>query len=849
MASHIPKRKFYMTSQTALFAAIEDGAFRAIEYDLPETPLGWSLALGAAVVVVTLGVAVYLKDTRELRPFWRVWLLVLRLAVLAGLVVVAVNPQERTQQLAYRPSQVAVIADRSLSMQFPETQPAGASEGSAPTSNDATPNRTRAEAIKELLAKTKLIETLRKDHAVSVYSFDSTLNGPHHVFRSNDPRAARMNAVTPGALKTEAAQTPNDGASKDGAKPAETGPDWDELLRPVGVETRLGESLVDLIRQAGGKSLSGIIVLSDGGANAGVDPQSAIELARTSKVRLVTVGVGSILQPVNLQVAGIQAPSDVHVGDAFEFTTFVQGQGFKGRRAVVELLTKPEDVQGEPTLLESREVDLLEDGVPVKVTFERTPTEAGKFEYFIRTKPTARANELSLADNERRKAINVVDRKTKVLLVAGGPMRDYQFVRNMLFRHSAIDTHLWLQSSDASAAVSQESDKLLSSFPDSKEKLFEYDVLLGFDPDWRRLSSEQISLVHEWVYSQAAGLFIVAGDVHSPETASAKELDKIRELYPVVLNSLILDAPNDSRTAQAWPIEFTREGREIGFLQITDDPVGSVEVWKSFGGFYGCYPSNGAKAGATVYAHYSDPRNQSSHGQPILLASQYYGGGRVLYLGSAEMWRLRAVDEDHYDRFWTKAIREVGQARLKRGNTRGTLLLERNQYVLGQTVRVRAQLLDPQFNPVTDDSVSLDVFDPDGRPLIPSLKMQHDSNRAGQHVGSFRVGKPGTWRVELPISQSNDRVIEKLDVVLPNLETDNARQNSQLLRLMAEETGGGYFTLAEAETEVPKKLPNMGEEFQIDQQLKTLWDRQQLLWLLVGLLGVEWLTRKLLKLA
>ena len=51
--------------QIALLAAIEDGAFRAIEYDLPETPLGWSLAFVVALLVVTLGVAVYLKDTRE----------------------------------------------------------------------------------------------------------------------------------------------------------------------------------------------------------------------------------------------------------------------------------------------------------------------------------------------------------------------------------------------------------------------------------------------------------------------------------------------------------------------------------------------------------------------------------------------------------------------------------------------------------------------------------------------------------------------------------------------------------------------------------------------------------------
>ena len=826
------------SAMTALLAAPERSAL-PIEYDLPESSFGWICLIGGLLLVVVIGVYVYLRDTADLSVFWRGWLLLLRLGVLAGLVVVAINPQERTQQIAYRPSQVAILVDRSLSMQFPETQPAGSA--GTPAATGAPANRSRAEAIQELLEKSDLIATLRQNHAVSVYSFDSTLNGPHHTFRSNDPRALRATAVTP-----KADEAPGSGVAK---QPDDAGPDWAELVRPVGVETRLGESLVDLIRQTSGRSMSGIVVISDGGANAGVDPQTAIDLARTSKLRLVTVGVGSIVQPVNLQISGLQTPSDVHIGDAFELTAFIQSQGFAGKRAVVELLAKPENVPGDPTLIESREVDVAEDGVPQKVTFERLPNEPGTFEYFVRTRPTARTTELSEADNERRKAINVVDRKTKVLIVAGGPMRDYHFVRNMLFRHSAIDTDIWLQSSDPSAAVSQESDKLLTSFPDTKEKLFEYDVLLAFDPDWSRLKVEQFELIHEWVFAQSAGLFLVAGEVFSPETAASTKLEKMRELYPVVMNSLVLDSGNDQRAPQAWPFEFTREGREAGFLQITDDPVTSAEVWKNFSGFYGCYPSQGVKAGATVYAHFSDPRAQSGAGQPVLLASQYYGSGRVLYLGSGEMWRLRALDEDHYDRFWTKAVREVGQARLKRGNNRGTILMERNQYVLGQTVRVRAQVLDPQFNAVTDDSVTLDVFDPTGKPLLPPLKLQPDSTRAGQHVGSFRVSQPGTWRVELAIPQSNDRSIEKLDVVLPNLETDNARQNAQLLRLMGEDTSGGYFTLAEAAVEVPKKLPNQGEEFQIDQQLKTLWDRQWVLYVLVGLLAVEWLTRKLLKLA
>lgn len=824
-----------LLSQFTLLAVESTGAFRAIEYDLPETPVEWMVCLGALSLLLILGVRVYLRDTAELNRFWRYFLLLLRLSVLAGLVAVALNPQERTQKLAYRPSQVAVLVDRSLSMKFPENQvgPNDSAEesGSASSADDA---RSRADAVAELLGQSGMLEELRKNHAVSVYSFDSALNGPHAALRSQDPRAI---------VKSAAPSTGGEATS------AEETIDWDQIVEPIGLETRLGESLLELIRSISGNSLSGIVVVTDGASNSGIDPGKAVEAAKELKARLITVGVGSTRQPVNIQIASVQAPSDVHVGDAFEISAFVQAQGLAGQNAIVELLGRPEDSEGDASKLGTKEIVLADDGLPVRVSFEQLENVAGTWEYFIRVRSDQKIIELSEGDNERRKSISVVDRKTRVLVVAGGPMRDYQFVRNMLYRHSAIQTDVWLQTADAAGAVSQEANKILTSFPESKEELFDYDVIVGFDPDWNRLSPEQINLVSEWVFAQAGGLVVVAGDVYSSSVASDAKLEKIRELYPIVLNRFVSDSGGSRTVIQSWPFEFTREGREAGFLQITDEQVSSAEVWKEFQGVYSAYPTSGAKAGATVYAYFSDPRTQSASGLPVLLASQYYGAGRVIYLGSPEMWRMRSIDEVYYDRFWTKSIREAGQARLKRGNNRGTLLLERNQFVLGQTVRVRAQLTDPQFDPLMAESVLAEIFDPNGRPMIPPVRLQRDSNRTGQFVGSFRVSSPGVWRIDVPIPQSGDQLSEKIDVVLPNLETDNARQNAQLLRLIAEDTGGAYFPLSEAAAEVPKRLPNRGEEFQIDQQLKTLWDREWLMYLLIGLLSIEWLTRKLLKLA
>jgi hypothetical protein len=220
-----------------------------------------------------------------------------------------------------------------------------------------------------------------------------------------------------------------------------------------------------------------------------------------------------------------------------------------------------------------------------------------------------------------------------------------------------------------------------------------------------------------------------------------------------------------------------------------------------------------------------------------------------MYLGSSEIWRLRTVGEEYYDRFWTKTIREVSQGRLKRGTSRGMVMLERDQYVLGQTVRLRVSLLDPQLEPFVADSVAAEVFDPTGRPLAPARRLLRDENRPGQFVGDFRAARPGTYRIEVPVPESTDQLVSKIDVVVPNLESDNPRQNARLLSDLVRDTGGRYLSLDEAEAELPALLPNQGEEFLVDERLRTLWDRQWVLLLLVGLLGMEWLTRKLLKLA
>lgn len=863
------------------------------QWDWPETPAGWALLLLLGPVAMAWAVFWYRRDSRELSPIWRVIFTSLRIIVLAGLVVIALNPEERIDQLAIKPSRVALLVDTSLSMRHPAADPLPTDSISTGTGLATAAERngpvgihpsqiTRATAAEQLLHEQGLVRALRRDHEVSLFTFDSALIGPTQVWLPLAANQADGTLGAPATAATDTAQSPSPAATAAGTSnpttsnppSANTLPDqpspagqgtgtgagtsagWSEALQPRGLETRLGEALGEALREVGGRTLSGIVLISDGSANAGLAVESLLDRAAKSGTRVFTVGIGGTSEPINLQVLDLQAPTEVQVGDPYEITAFIAGQGLAGQLANVELLSETEDRQGPATLIAEQQVTLAVDGGPTEVQFVQKATATGTARFLVRVSGPRGLVEASQDDNESAFAVRALERPLRVLLVAGGPTREYQFVRNLLYRHKSVEVDVYLQT--AAIGTSQESRELLFEFPADRESLFGYDVLIAFDPDWKAIPADRLQNLADWVSNEAGGLIAVAGDVYTQQLAatldaglsgnaksSADPLVIVRELYPVVLNSYLAELRFDQESSQPWPLGFTAESATAGFLQLTDDAVSSLTRWKEFAGFYRCYPTISAKAGAVVYARFTDPRAQDS----IVLASQFYGQGRTLYLGSGELWRLRAVNEDDYDRFWIKAIREFGQGRLKRGTRRGRLLVDSQRATLGQNLRLRARLLDSQFQPLAMDSVPLEVIDPNGRIVGSARRLLRDPDRPGEYQADLRLASAGLYRIELPIPESREKLAEEVRVVPPRLEDEDLRQNVKLLNEIARQTGGRYFTLAEAAKELPELLTSRQESILVPESLQTIWDRDWVLYGLIGCLCVEWLCRKLLQLA
>lgn len=809
-----------------------------LEFDWPESARDWVLFAGFGLAVVYV-VWMYVRDTRTLSIGWTVWLTALRLGLIAGLVVIALNPQQRTQKDAFRPSQVALLVDTSTSMQQPATDP---------QSSGAEELESRAVAVRKLLADSPLIRELQSIHHVDLYTFDGDLSESLRRFETTyDPRNDEGESASSSASETAAAV----------AGPA---PNWDELLQPRGNSTRLGDAVDKLLAELKGKTLSGIVVVSDGASNVGRDVRPANERAKNSGVRLVTVGVGGTEPPLNVQIARVIAPTDVQLPqaadaadgqDTFELTAFLQSQGLGGRTVQVELLRKF-DGDEDAVVIESREVTLPEGADPASVTFTQTAERKGPVDYTLRVVSPSGVRESRDDDNEQTRTVNVFDEPLKVLLVAGGPMKDYVFAKNSLHRHKSMQVDVWLQT--GRPGISQDANELLFDFPATREDLFQYDVIVAFDPDWEQISEESQEMLEDWVSTEGGGLILVAGDVYTPQLAAAlgdtgdtEAMQHIAALYPVLLEEVRYGIGANDRADESFPIGLTQEGEAAGFLKLEDQPT-DEDIWEQFRVFR-CYPTRGRKGGTTVYAEFTDPLARGQDGQPVLLAGQRYSQGHTFYLGCPEIWRLRSQDEEYYDRFWIKLVRKAGEGRTRRGIQGNMLILEGRDYDVGQTVPVRARVLNSQFEPLDQDRISIEVYDPTGRPLVPPLVLTRDRNRPAEYTGDFLAALPGRYKLELPVPDSRDVVTSDVNVTLPALEMAELRQNVTALTRLTEGTGGAYVSIEDAVARVPELLPNMGQQIIIDQQLRELWDRQWVLFLLVTLLGAEWLTRKLLKLA
>ncbi|MFN9384374.1 MAG: VWA domain-containing protein [Pirellulaceae bacterium] len=644
--------------------------------------------------------------------------------------------------------------------------------------------------------------------------------------------------------------------------------DWTSALAPVGTQSRLGDAMQAILDQERGNPLAAMILLTDGQSNAGINPEAAVADAALAGVPLRIVGLGSSDLPNNVRLVDVDAPKRVFPGDPFRLSALLQSTGFAGKTVQVQLRrsrSSDRPADADFSIVDELPVELAASDSLTPVQFEIEPPELGEWIYEVKCLPPP--GDSNLLDDRLDTSVRVVEPKSKVLTIAGGPTREYQFVRNLLFRDKTIQSHVYLQT--GAPGMSQEAQELLDAFPNSLQQLSEYDCILAFDTDWMALSTEQLDALEQWVAEQAGGLVMIAGPVATPRWAGTegngdRRATILRGLCPVDLNArgLRLLSLGRFEADTAWPLKITEDGARTDFLQVHEDPQKAQNAWDQFRGVYSYFASFDPKPGAQTLALFTDPAAAQDGKLPVFLASQFFGAGRVVFQGSGEIWRLREQGEGLFDTYYTKLVRWVSQGRLLRDSNRGILLLDKEEAMVGETVSVRAILKDAQLQPWIQPAVEARLADPNQRTQTIRLSPMPDSTQPGVYLGQFVIRQPGNHTLQLSFGSISEPVVLSQQVAgrVPATEVQSPQRNDPLLELLANRSSGTFFrgvepAIESAASGQARLIDGLKAQDQTqflpgapDPSFQERW-MLLLMAMIAGCLGLEWLLRRLHRLA
>jgi hypothetical protein len=779
----------------------------------------------------------YKRDSRSVGWMWASFLGLLRCMVYAILAAVFLLPAFQTWNRTELHSKVVMLDDASGSMGNRDDLPTEAMP--------AEKLKSRQDKIIDFLTDDRagFLKKLQDKNPVYAYRFGTKIDPDFKLFEGGKvvwSTSDWAEWLKPNPLEPEP-QGLNDEAKKKYY-------DRISLFKDLVNGTNLGTALTEVANRESNNMVNAVVLISDGRNSAPQFSQDQIDEVKSrfkkAKIPIFTVAVGEYREPISIRITDLQAPEQARPDDKFPVRVEIEGEGLPNRELVVyldvtgpkgDLRTKDKPVKlnagsgGVPRAQVEFEIDGAEFGVP-PAPGKKPELEEGKWIFQARVPKDKREVYIPKEHKSEKQTVHIIKKPLRVLLFAGAPTRDYQFIRNMLVREMdqhKVELSICLQLQREGVVQDVPPDRFLSRFPDKlgddadarpedrNYNLAQYDLILAFDPDWSLLQDEQLKALEKWVNQQAGGLVLIAGPVNTYQIARAGNREKLKpmlDMCPVLLQDSRLQALGfDRPTTEPWRLNFPGATAEMEFLKLDEESTDQLAGWDEFftgkpkgeidkdtptvRGIYNYYPLDGVKPSATVVATFSDPRARLREGnkeQPYLVTMPY-GSGKVVYLGSGEMWRLRQYKEVFFERFWTKLARYAGSGNLSRVNRYGQIYMS-STFPAGQFALVRAKLFGRDLQPLPPNSRPPIVLKPPPGVTMPTkIVMEPEPTQGGEWQGwfqaRFRVMVLGEYNLDLTVPDSGEIQSKKFMVKETNPELDNTRPDfGQLYQLASEVT-------------------------------------------------------------
>ena len=594
------------------------------------------------------------------------------------------------------------------------------------------------------------------------------------------------------------------------------------LLSPDGNKSDLTGGLREVMELLRHQPVQSVILFSDG-RQVGAETSIASSLMGMG-VRVYAVSPAPSPKEAavrDVAVERITLPQSLFVGETLKVSAELRWSGLANKQTELTLRA------GAQT---QRKIVRAEDKGPV--TFAIQMNDGGPQEVTITAAPVE--GEISTDNNTATRWVKVLSDRFDVLLVSGTASWDFRYLRNALSRTPWINPKSVLLDGD---------NPRLSLTP---EQILSQDVIILCDAPVKALAPEQWEAVRKTVAQRGGSLILLAGQARLPQEYTGEYLS---EFLPYRRSARRTGSPAGATPNGGAPVWRTWPGEEpefravpaprvtIGDIPALDDNAGiSGDRWLNL-------PPIFRFLALPELKDLAEPLLVERASGAPLLTRQRLGRGKVFFLGIDETWRWRArVGERDQDRFFQQLVRLAADEPYATANNFLSFDTDRVTIAPGQSVHVRARLVDPSSMPANWPGLDVDVIDADNEVVKTQRLSVIGSADSGRYEGTISNLVAGEYHLRARGPEGSEiqyplHVAASIEAEMANLSPDE-----NLLRRFSASSGGEFHTL-ESFKDLPKQLSDLREREPRTAEVR-LWSSWYLYAFVLACLGAEWALRK-----
>ena len=593
----------------------------------------------------------------------------------------------------------------------------------------------------------------------------------------------------------------------------------------------LAGALDETIKRSSGMPLSAVVLATDGASNVPRDLAAVLRELRARDIPVFTVGVGNTARPMDAELTRVNMPRRVLVGSRLNIETIV---GLSGYGATKVLLNVREDGRA----VKTEEVNLRGNDTQA-VNLEITPATPGIHRYTVEVTPLD--GELTVENNKQDSLVEVIEGPLRILHVEGEPRWELGKIRESIQPNEKNVTLVSLQRTGENKFYRQgvgAQTELATGFPKTEEELFSYHGLIIGSVEAGFFTADELRGIEAFVARRGGGLLAIGGRLAFD--GGKYKGTTIDDLLPVSLTGESVDDANSF--APVYKPVLTGAGQAHPITRLNEDRGANQKAWNDLPPISVSEVLTNIKPGASVLLEARRVQGSGTLVAPLLI-QQRYGRGQTLALTAADTWRWRMkMDSKNnaHETFWRQMLRYLVSGTPQQVEI-GT---EKEVYALDDTISIVADIRDKKFNPVGDARATARVTKPSGVVVDVPLKFT-TLNSVNTYAGEFKADELGQHRIELiGNSASLGQLSARSNMLVSDLNREyySAAQNSDLLKRIAAETGGKYYTTGEAQSLLDDLIYRQSPYS--ERVTKDLWDMPINFMLIIGLLSAEWFLRK-----